>query len=149
MSIRVVLADDHQMIREGIRSLVANESEIEVVGEAGDGLSALEQARTQLPDVVVMDIGMPGGSGISVTRQIRSELSDVRVVGLSVHSDHSFVEAMLDAGASAYVVKKSAFRSLITAIQCAAAGELYLSPEIDGLEIREYANGGKARRNGH
>ena len=132
MTIRIVLADDHEMVREGVRDLLAAQDGMEVVGEASDGASALEQARLLRPDVVVMDIGMPGGGGISATRQIRAELPEVRVVALSIHSEGVYVQAMLDAGASGYVVKTSAARDLVPAIESIVAGERYFSPEIDG-----------------
>ncbi len=131
MTIRVVLADDHEMLRGEVRKFLAGQDGMEVVGEAVDGESALEQARLLQPDVVVMDISMPGGGGIRATRQIRAELPGVRVVALSLYSESVYVRAMLDAGASGYVVKDSIVRDLVPAIQGIAAGKRYLSPEID------------------
>ena len=131
MTVRVVLADDHEMLREGIVTLLAGQDGMEVVGEAVDGKSALEQARLLKPDVVVMDISMPGGGGVAATRQIRAELPEVKVVALSIHNEEVYVQAMLDAGASGYVVKTSIVRDLIPAIECIAAGKRYFSPEID------------------
>ena len=134
MTIRVVLADDHEMLREEVRKFLAGQDGLEVVGEAVDGESALEQARRLHPDVVLMDISMPGGGGISATRQIGAELPEVRVVALSIHSERIYVQAMLDAGASGYVVKNSIARDLVPAIESIAAGNRYFSPEIDGLD---------------
>ena len=133
MTIRVMLADDHEMVREGVKALLAQEG-MEVVGEAVDGEAALEQARLLHPDVVVMDISMPGGGGVAAPRQIRAELPEVRVVALSIYSEEVYVQAMLDAGASGYVVKNSIARDLVPAIESIAAGKRYFSPEIDGLD---------------
>ena len=131
MTIKVVLADDHGMLRDKIREFLAGQDGMEVVGEAVDGESALEQARLLQPDVVVMDISMPGGGGVTATRKIRAELPGVQVVALSLYSERVYVRAMLDAGASGYVVKDSIVRDLVPAIQSIAAGKRYLSPEID------------------
>ncbi len=131
MTIRVVLADDHEMLRGEVRKFLAGQDGMEVVGEAVDGESALEQARLLQPVVVVMDISMPGGGGVAATRQIRAELPGVRVVALSLYSESVYVRGMLDAGASGYVVKDSIVRDLVPAIQSIAAGKRYLSPEID------------------
>ena len=137
MTIRVVLADDHGMLREGVKALLAGQDGMEVIGEAVDGTSALNQARRLHPDIVVMDISMPGGGGVAATRQIRAELPEVQVVALSIHSERVYVQAMLDAGASGYVVKNSIARHLVPAIESIAAGKRYLSPEIDGQDGTE------------
>ena len=134
MTIRVLLADDHEMLREEVRKFLAGKDGMEVVGEAVDGESALEQACLLKPDVVVMDISMPGGGGISATRKIGAELPEVRVVALSIHSERIYVQAMLGAGASGYVEKDSIARDLVPAIESIAAGKRYFSPEIDGLD---------------
>ena len=132
MTIRVVLADDHEILRGEVRKFLAGQEGLEVVGEATDGESALEQARLLQPDVVVMDISMPGvGGGVAATRQIRAELPGVQVVALSLHSERVYVQAMLDAGASGYVVKDSIVQDLVPAIRSIAAGRRYFSPEID------------------
>ena len=134
MTIGILLADDHEMLREEVRKFLARQDGMEVVGEAVDGESALEQARRLNPDVVVMDISMPGGGGISATRKIGAELPEVRVVALSIHTERRNVQAMLGAGASGYVVKDSIARDLVPAIESIAAGKRYFSPEIDGLD---------------
>ena len=127
MTIRVLLADDHEMLRENVREFLSGQDGMEVVGEAVDGESAVEQARLLHPDVVVMDISMPGGGGVTATGKIRAELPGVRVVALSIHSERVYVEAMRDAGASGYVVKNSLARHLVPAIQSVAAGKRYFS----------------------
>ena len=138
MTIRVVLADDHDMLRGEVRRFLAGQDGMEVVGEAVDGESALEQARLLGADIVVMNISMPGVGGISATRQIRAELPGVRVVAFSLHEEPVYVESMLEAGASGYVLKGSSVTDLVPAIESVAAGKLYVSPEIEGLDrIRE------------
>ena len=133
MTIRVVLADDHDTLRGEVRKFLAREDGMEVVGEAADGESALEQARLLKPDVVLMDINMPG-DGVNATRQIRAELPGVRVVAFSMHEESVFVESMLEAGASGYVVKGSAVTDLVPAIENVAAGKRYVSPQVEGLD---------------
>lgn len=115
--IRVLLADDHQILREGLASLLADEPDMEVVGEAGDGQEAIELARSTAPDVILMDVTMPGVDGIQATRQITSEISNVRVIGLSMHEEEDMAKAMRAAGASAYLSKGGPSEALIAAIR--------------------------------
>jgi DNA-binding NarL/FixJ family response regulator len=138
MSLRILIADDHTIVREGLRSLLEQESDMEVVAEAGTGTAALHLARQLHPDVVVMDIAMPDMNGIEATRQIVGELSDVRVLALSMESDRRFVVEVLKAGATGYVLKDSAFSELATAIRTVAANEPYLGPRITELIIKEF-----------
>lgn len=138
MSIRILLADDHKIVREGIRALLEKQPNMEVVAEAEDGRTAVRLARDLSPDVVVMDIGMPALNGIEATRQIVSELPGVKVVALSMHSNRRFVARMLKAGASGYLLKDCAFEELIRAVRAVAAGQLYLSPEITGVVVENY-----------
>lgn len=130
MSIRILLVDDHAMLREGLRAILARERDVEVVGEASDGRTAVAQARALAPDVVVMDVGMSDLNGIEATRQIRAENPNARVLALSTHSDRRYVAGMLEAGASGYVVKVSAYDELRHAVRAVAAGRVYLSPPI-------------------
>jgi DNA-binding NarL/FixJ family response regulator len=120
MALRIVLVDDHKVMRDGLRALLALESDIEVVGEASDGAQALEVVRACRPDAVVMDIGMPGVNGIQATRNIVKELPSVRVIALSVHTDRPYVSQMLEAGASTYVTKIAAHSELVAAIRGSA-----------------------------
>jgi DNA-binding NarL/FixJ family response regulator len=132
MKIRVLLVDDHTMMREGLTSLLAEFQDIEIVGECSDGRSALDFVRTLSPDVVVMDIGMPELNGVEATRRIRAEFPLVKVVALSTHTDKRYVHHMLEAGACGYVLKIAAHAELVLALRAAAAGKTYLSPEIAG-----------------
>lgn len=135
MNIRVLLVDDHRMVREGLRSLLAREPGIEIVGEASDGRAALELVRTLSPHVVVMDVAMPELNGIESTRKIRAENERVKVVGLSMHSDERYVHHMLEAGASGYVLKVAAHEDLVRAVREASLGRTYLSPGISGVVV--------------
>jgi DNA-binding NarL/FixJ family response regulator len=138
VTIKVLLADDHKIVRDGLRTLLEKNSDIVVAGEAEDGREALQMAQKLLPDVVVMDIAMPDLNGIEATRQILADRSAVRIVALSMHSDKRFVSEMLKAGASGYLLKDCAFEELITAIRTVMKGKIYLSPEIAGVVIGDY-----------
>ena len=138
MSIRIIIADDHKIMREGLSALISNEMGMEVIGEAEDGQSAVRMARKLTPDVIVMDIGMPELNGIECTRQVLSENPDIRVLVLSMHSDRRFVTEMLRAGASGYLVKDSAFDELIRAVRTVANGRSYLSAEIADSVINNF-----------
>jgi len=135
MKTRVLLVDDHQMMRQGLRSLLAQASDIEVVGEADNGRTALDLVRTLSPDVVVMDVGMPELNGVDATRRIRAEHPGVKVIALSTHTDKRYVHHMLDAGACGYVLKIAAHDELLRAVRAASVGKTYLSPEITGLVV--------------
>lgn len=135
MSIRVLLVDDHKMMREGLRALLSTVNDIEVVGEASDGRAALDLVRTLAPDVVVMDVGMPELNGIEATRRIRTEHGRVKVIALSTHTDKRYVHHMLEAGASGYLLKIGAHEELIQAVRAASLGNTYLSPAIAGLVV--------------
>ena len=128
--IRVLVVDDHRIVREGLRSLLEREPDVEVVGEAGDGREAVSRAIELRPDVVVMDISMPDLNGVDGARQIVESVPGTRVICLSVHRERRLVEAMLQAGASGYLLKTTAARELVTAVRCVAGGETWLSPPI-------------------
>jgi DNA-binding NarL/FixJ family response regulator len=138
VSIKILLADDHKIMREGLRSLLERQSGVEVIAEAENGRTAVRLCRELKPDVVIMDITMPDLNGIEATRQIISETPGIKVVGLSVHSDRQFVEGMLKAGASGYLLKDCAFQDVISAVQAAAANEIYLSPRVAGFVVEGY-----------
>lgn len=138
MSIRVMLVDDHQIVREGLRSLLASREGVQVIGEAGDGRAAITLSQELRPDVVVMDIGMPDLNGIEATRRIRADQPRVKVVALSMHSDRRFLTEALKAGASGYLLKDSAFDELEVAIRAVHAGQTYLSPRITDAVVEGY-----------
>lgn len=145
MSIRILVADDHNIIREGLVSLLEKQPDLNVIGEAEDGRTTLRLARELLPDVVIMDISMPDLNGVEATRQIIKELPMVKVIALSVHSDKHIVKGMLQAGASGYLSKYSASQELIKAIRLVIANQIYLSPEIAGVVVEDYKS---SRSNG-
>ena len=135
MTIRLLLADDHRMMREGLRSLLEAHGEFEVIGEVENGRDAVTQTRILRPDVVVMDLGMKELNGIEATRQLRAEFPRVEVVVLSTYTHEDYVLSSLEAGASAYVLKISAPEELVDAIRSVAKGRRFLSPEITGAVI--------------
>ncbi len=136
--LRVLLADDHNLIRAGLRLVISQEPDFQVVGEAGNGRQAVEMAREMKPDVVVMDIGMPDLNGIEACRQILSDLPDTHVVMLSMHSDEGYVLRALKAGARAYLLKDSAEADLARAIRAAASGKSFFSPSVAKLLLDDY-----------
>ena len=149
MSIRIVVADDHRIIREGLRALIGGLKGAEVIAEAGDGRSAVRLARELRPDLMIMDIGMSELNGVDATRQIRAEAPQVKVIALSMHADVRFVSEMLKAGACGYLLKDSAFEELAHAIKTVAGGKTYLSPGITGAVIKDYVGHlGEARPEG-
>lgn len=135
-----MLADDHAIVREGMRALIDKVSDIEVVDQAESGRETVEKCCELAPDVVVMDIAMPDLNGVEATRQITSEVPNTRVLALSVHSGRKMVSAMLQAGASGYLVKKCATDELINAIRTVVDGKTYLSPDISHLVVQDYLN---------
>jgi len=141
VSLRVIIADDHVLFREGLRALLLQEPDLEVVAEAGDGSAAVRLAEELLPDLIMMDITMPGMDGIEATRQIVNNNDNVRILMLSMESDRSFVVAALQAGAIGYLLKESAFAEVTSAIRAVAAGEPYLCPKIANLVIKEFMQG--------
>ena len=136
--IKVFVAEDHTIVRKGIRSLLEAEDGIEVVGEAQDGREAVEKVRKVRPDVVLMDIGMPGLNGLEATIQIKKACPEVKVLVLSMHTDEQYVQHVLQAGASGYLVKQAAEAELMVAINAVKKGRKYLSPEISGEIVERY-----------
>jgi two-component system response regulator NreC len=139
MGIRIILADDHKILLQGLKTLIEQEPDMEVVGEAEDGLKAVTMARELIPHVVVMDIKMPELNGIEATQQILSEVSDVKVIALSMYADRRFVANVLKTGACGYLLKDCAFEELARAIRLAISNKTYLSPGIAEIVVKDYA----------
>jgi len=138
MSIKVLVADDHQITREGIRSMLEQENGMELLGEAEDGRSAVKLARDLNPDVIIMDVCMPEMNGIVATSLIRSEFPNIRVIALSMLSDARYVLKMLRAGATGYLLKYCSFKELAQAIRTVLANRTYLSQEITDILVADY-----------
>ena len=138
MAIRILLADDHKIVRDGLQALIAQEADMEVVAEGATGRDAVAQAASVRPDVMVLDISMPDLNGIEATRQILAHAPGARVIALSMHADRRFVMEMLRAGAVGYLLKDSTFEELARAIRAVAAGQIYLSPGIAGVVVQDY-----------
>lgn len=134
----ILLADDHRVVREGLRTLLSQEPDLSVVGEAADGHQVVEMARALRPDVVIMDIAMPTLNGIEAARLIVAENPAVRVVALSMYADRRFVTQILRAGAMGYVLKEAAFEELAHAIRTVAGGRPYLSSSVAGFVVEEF-----------
>jgi len=138
VGVRIILVDDHGIIRQGLRSLLECQPDIEVIGEADDGRSAIELVRELQPDIVITDVTMPNLNGVDTTRQITRLFPQVKVIGLSGHSNNSFIMGMLKAGASAYVLKQCLFDELLEAIQVVHQGGRYLGPEVTRAVVSNY-----------
>jgi len=148
VKIRVLLSDDHRIVREALRSLLDKDPDIEVVGEAKDGRSTVELTRKIKPHVVVMDVVMQGMNGIEATRQITQEMPDVKVLALSMHTHSWFIGGMEEAGAKGYLLKNCASEELARAIRTVFANQTYLSPRL--AEYTKYSGlkGGKPDKSG-
>ncbi len=138
MSIRIIVADDHTIVRHGLTRLLQQESDVEVVAQAQNGHATVELARELSPDIIVMDVGMPDLNGIDATQQILRENPEIKVLALSMHSGRKFVVAMLKAGASGYLLKDCALEELTTALQTVMSGKIYLSPAITDIVVDSY-----------
>lgn len=135
---RILIADDHGVVREGMKVLIENQPDMEVVGEAEDGLMVTQLAKELSPDVILMDISMPNLNGVEATRLILTENPDIRVIALSVHLDKHFVTEMLKAGASGYVLKSCLFDEVLRALRTVNRNEHYLSPKITDVVLDDY-----------
>ena len=144
MTISLLLVDDHAVVRSGLRLLLENERDVEIVGEASSASGAMELAISLKPMVILMDIGLPDLSGIDATREIKKRMPDVFVVALTIHEDEEYFFKMLEAGASGYVPKRAAPEELLTAIRAAASGQVYLYPSLAKLLVRDFLDGGRA-----
>src|SRR3712207_6822545 len=142
---RVMLADDHDVVRAGVRTVLERLADVEVVGEAQNGREALEMAQRLGPDVVLMDISMPDLNGVEAARQMRAAVEGVRVIALSMHSDRQFVSEMLRAGAAGYLVKNSVAQQLPLAIRAVRAGKVFLSPEVADVVVEDFVRNAPGR----
>ncbi|MBW8035599.1 MAG: response regulator transcription factor [Planctomycetes bacterium] len=142
MSIRVVAIDDHSVFREGLRLVLDQYEDIELVGEAGNGREGIEVVAREKPDVVIMDVNMPGLNGIEASRKLLSADSDVKILILSAYSNRRFVTELFRAGVRGYILKESAGEEVIRAIIAVAGGDSYICPKIANVIIKDYAEGG-------
>jgi two-component system response regulator NreC len=139
--IRIILADDHQIVRQGLRILLEAEPDMEVVAEADNGRKVLRMAQELTPDIIIMDLSMPELNGIEATRQILAEVPGIRIIALSMHSDSLFVLNMIRAGASGYLLKDCALEELVKAIRAVVNNKTYLSPGVSDIVIRDFVTG--------
>ena len=137
-NIRVLLADDHTIVRQGLRALLDSQEDIEVVGEAENGRQAFEKTKQIVPDIVVLDITMPNLNGIEATRQIKKLNPEIKVIVLTVHDNEEYVHQVLQAGASGYLLKESAVSDLVSAINAVKKGDIFLSPTISKVVVKDY-----------
>ncbi len=141
MTIRLLLVDDHKVVRSGLRMLLENEADFEIAGEAGTGQEALELVGQLQPDLVLMDIGLPDISGIEVAQRIKQQWPQVAVVALTIHEDEEYFFKMLQAGVNGYVPKRAAPEELLTAARTAIGGGVYLYPSLAKLLVKDYLAG--------
>ncbi len=147
--IRILLADDHTILREGIRSILESEADLQVIGEAEDGHAVLKMVSDLKPDVVLMDIAMPLLNGLEATRQIKRQYPKVKVLVLSMHENEEYIRQVLACGAMGYILKDAAARDLIQAIRAVYHGEAVLSPAITRLVIEDYLRWGDLQVHNH
>ncbi len=138
MSIRILLADDHTILRAGLKMMLNAQPDMEVVGEAQDGRQALQEAQRLQPDIILMDITMPDMNGIEATKQLKKELPDVKVLILTMHEHEEYVFQALRAGASGYMLKEAADTDLISALRIIQSGQFYLSPAAQSVMVGDY-----------
>lgn len=149
MTTRILLVDDHAVVRSGLRMLLENERDVEIIGEAASAREAIEAAMRLKPNVILMDIGLPDLSGIDATRQIKKLAPDSAIVALTIHEDEEYFFKMLEAGATGYVPKRAAPEELLTAIRAAATGQVYLYPSLAKLLVRDFLSGGRPTTGEH
>jgi DNA-binding NarL/FixJ family response regulator len=140
VSARIIIADDHRIVRQGLRALIEKHPDMQVMGEAATGREAVVMVRELLPDIILMDVSMPDMNGIEATRRIKSEYPQIRILALSMHSDRRFAMEMLKAGASGYLLKDSAFEEMAHAIRAVMSGHTYLCHKIADVVIKNYIN---------
>ena len=133
--LRVLLADDHAIVREGLKALINAHPDMEVVGEATDGRTACAKTKELRPDVVVMDVSMPDVNGVQATREVHRQWPDIKVLALTVHEERSYLRELMEAGASGYVLKRSAAEDLVHALRVVARGDVYLDPSVAAVVL--------------
>lgn len=143
--VKILLVEDHAVMRQGLKALLAEEADIEVVGEASHGREAVQQVSAVRPDLILMDVSMPQLNGIEATRQIRGLQPEVKIVVLSMYANEEYVFQMLQAGASGYVLKQADSAEVLAAIRAAMAGDSFLSSGISRARIDEYIHRAQAR----
>ena len=146
VKLRVYLADDHVVVREGLKALINAQPQMEVSGEAGDGRTACQEVQELQPDVVVMDVSMPKMNGAQATAQLKQACPNVKVLALTVHEDKGYLRLLLEAGASGYVLKRAAAEELIHAIRTVAAGGVYLDPALAGKVVGSFVRAPAGQR---
>ncbi len=133
MTIKILIADDHQIMRQGLKSLLEKQGDLQVIGEAENGREVMKMVRELSPDIIVMDISMPDLNGIDATRRIVAEFPNTKIVALSIHSDRRFVAQMIEAGATGYILKENAFEELAKAIRVVNNNQTFLCPKIASI----------------
>jgi DNA-binding NarL/FixJ family response regulator len=144
--LRILLAEDHETIRDGLKLLVNSQPDMEIVGEAENGHVALQLAQSLLPDVVVMDVSMPELNGLQATKKLKQKCPQVKVLTLTRHTDDGYLQQLLQAGASGYVLKQSKSAELLRAIRAVVAGQTYLDPAITEKAVTQIRSGRRAAR---
>jgi DNA-binding NarL/FixJ family response regulator len=137
-NLKILLADDHRMIRDGLKWIINAQPDMEVICEVSDGLSAWQQAKEYRPNIVIMDVSMPQMDGAKATERIRGECPEVRVLALTAHDSRAYVNRLIQAGASGYLLKAAAAAELIVAIRKVAAGGIYLDPTVTSNVVSSY-----------
>jgi two-component system response regulator NreC len=136
--LRILIAEDHETVREGLKLIVESQEDMEVVGEAGDGREAIRRAQELAPDIVLMDVSMPKLNGLLASAKLKRIMPDVKILTLTRHTDEAYLQELLQAGVSGYVLKQSASKELLRAIRAVAAGDNYLDPAITGKVFNGY-----------
>ena len=144
--LRVLIAEDHELTRVGMKSLVEEQEDMEVVGEASDGRAAIELAKQLQPDVILMDISMPELNGLIASAKLKRIAPDLKILTVTRHTDDAYLQELLQAGVSGYVLKQSAATELIVALRAVASGNIYLDPKITGKVLKSYAQKGNKLR---
>ena len=141
---RVLIVEDHQLFREGLKAMLNSRDDVDIIGEAEDGLEAVRQIRKDKPELILLDLSMPKMGGISVMREAKRELPDTRILALTIHESDQFVLEAFDAGADGYCIKDASRKELMNAIDCVLQGKPYINPDISNQVIKGYVSGKRA-----